>query len=442
MSRTAAPATKPQADAKPQTTRPSAVQPGTGANLPATAEPGKAPHPLVAFKSYMEERMGEVALALPPHMTAERFGRVVLTALQRTPTLLTCTRQSLFNSCMLAAQDGLLPDGREGAIVPYANGKADQAQWMPMIEGLRKKARNSGDISNWEAHIVRQKDQFEVVLGDSPRIDHKPYMGAEEPGPIVAAYSVAWLKDGTISRDVMTVRDLEKIRGISKAKNGPWSNPIFVPEMYKKTVARRHYKQLPHSAEMDDFIRRLDEAEGFADVEAGAEARQHQRVASTSAAFDAFAGAGGPVIEHDAPAADQPQGEQQTGDALADFSDDQPQDHGGQQQPTDQGGAETEAGSGEPDAGQGDGDEGKTAKQEAATWPADKKPTNPDEYQQFANAHIAAETSSEAIANWFKGAEQRQLRNACAVGKDVFDAVRLTAANRIADINAAAKAKG
>uniref|UniRef100_UPI00195373C4 recombinase RecT n=1 Tax=Klebsiella aerogenes TaxID=548 RepID=UPI00195373C4 len=45
---------------------------------------------------------------------------------------------------------GLLPDGREGAIVEFSG----KAQWMPMIGGLRKKVRNSGEIATWEAHVV------------------------------------------------------------------------------------------------------------------------------------------------------------------------------------------------------------------------------------------------------------------------------------------------
>jgi recombination protein RecT len=41
------------------------------------------------------------------------------------------------------AQDGLLPDGREAAIVKFGN----KAQAMPMIAGILKKIRQSGDVS-------------------------------------------------------------------------------------------------------------------------------------------------------------------------------------------------------------------------------------------------------------------------------------------------------
>lgn len=432
-----------------------AVQPGTGTSISERAKP---PHPIVAFKSYMDERMGEVALSLPPHMTAERFGRVVLTALQRTPKLLACTKQSLFNACMLAAQDGLLPDGREGAIVPYADGKADQAQWMPMIEGLRKKARNSGEISNWEVHIVRARDQFEVVLGDSPRIDHKPYFGAEDPGEIIGAYSIAWLKDGTISRDVMTIRDIQKIKNISKAAKGPWSNPTFFPEMCKKTVARRHYKQLPHAAELDEFIKRLDEREGFADDADRIESRSQQRVASTAAAFDEFSKA--PVIEHQPDVAEHEAGElsdppvEETG--LDEFNDDPPPQT--QQQPTaqpekakpvaEQPQPKAEA---QPDPKtdaepQGDqarrppgellyeGEAETDAEPDKAAWPMLRLPTNPVEYLQFVRAFVAEMTDPSKIGLWFKSPDQRDLRNKCQVMKPDFDAAKDIATKAISDL--------
>ncbi len=66
-------------------------------------------------------------------------------------------------------------------------------------------------------------------------------------------------KTGEKSRDVMSIGDVEKIRSKSRAKNGPWSDPIFYPEMAKKTVARRHSKVLPLSTDLDDLIRRDDD---------------------------------------------------------------------------------------------------------------------------------------------------------------------------------------
>jgi recombination protein RecT len=196
--------------------------------------------------------------ALPAHIPVERFQRVIMTAVQNNTDLLKCERRSLWNAAMKAAQDGLLPDGREGAIVPYKN----QAQWLPMIGGLRKKVRNSGEIATWDVHAVYEKDHFEFELGDSPFIKHKPTLSGEK-GKIIAVYSVATLKGGEKSRDVMSIADVEKIRTKSRGTNTPWNDPIFYPEMCKKTVARRHSKVLPMSTDLDDLIRRDDDLYDF-----------------------------------------------------------------------------------------------------------------------------------------------------------------------------------
>ncbi|MDE2442004.1 MAG: recombinase RecT, partial [Betaproteobacteria bacterium] len=195
----------------------------------------------------------------------ERFKRVLLTAVQNNAALATADRVTLFNSAMRAAQDGLLPDGREGAMVIYktkmmVNGQErwiEAVQWMPMIAGIRKKVRNSGEIATWDCHVVYEKDQFDYELGYEPRINHKPYL-AGDPGKVIAAYSVATMKSGEKSCEVMPVHQIERIRQMSKAKDkGPWVDHFS--EMCRKTVARRHSKVLPMSTDLDDLMRRDDD---------------------------------------------------------------------------------------------------------------------------------------------------------------------------------------
>lgn len=209
--------------------------------------------PIAEIRVQLQNMEGQFKAGLPAHIPAERFMRVVMTAIQNNNDLLNVSRRSLWNAVMKAAQDGLLPDGREGAIVPYKG----EAQWMPMIAGIRKKVRNSGEIATWDVHAVHQNDAFEFELGDDPFIRHRPSL--TERGEIIAVYSIATFKTGEKSRDVMSIGDVEKIRAKSRAKNGPWSDPTFYPEMAKKTVARRHSKVLPLSTDLDDLIRRDDE---------------------------------------------------------------------------------------------------------------------------------------------------------------------------------------
>lgn len=250
-------------------------------------------HPMVELKAQLDTRAPEFAAALPAHIPVERFMRVILTAIQLNPDLMKCNRRSLWNAAMKAAQDGLLPDGRDGAIVPYK----DEAQWLPMVAGIRKKARNSGEIATWDVHAVYENDEFEFELGDEPFIRHKPSLA--DRGKIIAVYSIATLKSGEKSRDVMSIQEVEKIRAISRAKSGPWSNPTFYPEMAKKTVARRHAKVLPTSTDLDDLIRRDDHLYELDGAKEAARIENGGRPVSLAGRLSALVNAPAQTIEHE-----------------------------------------------------------------------------------------------------------------------------------------------
>ena len=130
---------------------------------------------LASFKSQLEKQTATFQAMLPAHVPAEKFKRVVMTAMINSADLIECSAQSIFTSCARAAADGLLPDGREGAIVKY--GAA--AQWMPMVNGLLKKLRNSGELLSINPYVVYAKDRFRYELGDNEKIEHVPYIGDE-----------------------------------------------------------------------------------------------------------------------------------------------------------------------------------------------------------------------------------------------------------------------
>lgn len=195
----------------------------------------------------------QFALALPEHVSPEKFVRVVMTAINANPDLQKAERQSVLAAAMKCAQDGLLPDGREAALVVYGN----KASYLPMIAGVLTKVRRSGELETINAHVVHQKDAWLYTLGDDERIEHKPYMEGDRGKPI-AVYAIAKTKDGGIYREVMSVAEVEKVRAVSRAKNnGPWVQ--WWGEMARKTVLRRLSKRLPMSTDLVQLFQRDDE---------------------------------------------------------------------------------------------------------------------------------------------------------------------------------------
>jgi recombination protein RecT len=226
--------------------------------------------PAEVLREQMEKQKPEFDLVLPPGVTVDRFVRTIMTAVQADPALMDADRKSLLQSAMQAAQDGLLPDKREGAFVIYntkvkQDGKEiwiNKVQWMPMIRGVIKKAREGGEIATLSARVVYANDEFEYVLGDDERIVHKPTMEAR--GKIVACYAIAQMKDGEREREVMTADDVAAVRSASKSKSGPWAGP-FEAEMWRKSVLRRLIKRLPMTPILEQIINRDESHYDFKD---------------------------------------------------------------------------------------------------------------------------------------------------------------------------------
>ena len=194
----------------------------------------------------LETMKPQLATALARHLDPNRFVRVALTTLQRTPALLRCTKESFFGSLMECAQLGLEPDGAFGLayLIPYG----DKCQLVPGYRGLLELMRRSGDVLDCYSEVVREGDHFEVVKGLHRDLIHEPATGNEE-APITHVYNVAILKNGLTRFEVMTFNEVEKIRKDSKSGNsGPWKNSWS--RMALKTVLRRHANWLPSSAEL------------------------------------------------------------------------------------------------------------------------------------------------------------------------------------------------
>jgi recombination protein RecT len=208
--------------------------------------------PMEAVRGTLTRMESEFSMALPPQIPVQKFIRTTLTAVQMNPDLLQADRRSLLGSCMKAAQDGLLLDGREAALVIFRTKNGPAAQYMPMVGGLLKKLRNSGELASVSAHCVYENDSFEYQLGDDEKIVHKPLLQGNR-GKVVAAYAIGKTKDDAIYREVMTIDELEKVRNVSRARDsGPWTQ--WYDEMCKKTVLRRLMKRMPSSSDVDQVV--------------------------------------------------------------------------------------------------------------------------------------------------------------------------------------------
>ncbi len=224
-------------------------QPGTAL---AEAKPAR---PIDVLRKQLAS-LPEIAQNLPSTVSPDKFRNVVITAANMTPDLLGADRRSLLGACVKCAADGLVPDGREAALVLMGN----KVQYMPMIAGVLKRARNSGEIASLVVQVVYERDAFTWSPCDPERpIQHTTPPLAEERGAPIGAYAIARLKDGSVMAEVMSKAEIEKVRGVSRAKgSGPWVQ--WWDQMARKTVLRRLSKYLPmDAAPMEALLQRDEE---------------------------------------------------------------------------------------------------------------------------------------------------------------------------------------
>jgi phage RecT family recombinase len=237
------------------------------------------------FTEALEYWTPNLSGGLPDHIPVERFKRVLVTAVSTNSELARADRRSLFNACARCAHDGLYPDGREAALVVYntkvkkrmrdqntgeflktPDGKyvereywAQLVQYMPMIAGIRKRMRNTGQVLSADAHVVYAKDKFHRMEGDDAKIVHEPAPLGQDRGDPIGAYAIIKLANGEVLREVMRKEDIEHIRtSFSKAPNSPaWTKTPG--EMWKKTVLRRCSKAAPSGSDLDVLLNREEE---------------------------------------------------------------------------------------------------------------------------------------------------------------------------------------
>ena len=103
-----------------------------------------------------------VMKALPKHMKADRFIRVALTAIMKTPKLAECSQESMLKCMLDLSALGLEPDGRRAHLIPYRNNKKGtmEATLIVDFKGLIELSKRSGEVANWRAGLVCEADEF------------------------------------------------------------------------------------------------------------------------------------------------------------------------------------------------------------------------------------------------------------------------------------------
>lgn len=197
-----------------------------------------------------------VESVLPESVKMSTFVRCAAVAMAGNKDLSGADRDSVIMSLTQCAKDGLIPDNKEAAIVTFNTnvaGKGQPKQWitkaqyMPMIDGVMKRARMSGQISVLSSKAVFGDDQFDYWMDENG--EHINYRPTYKGGDMRLAFAFAKLTNGELIVEVMSKVDVDKVRAASKTGTyGPWKD--WYERMACKAVMHRLARRLPNASEI------------------------------------------------------------------------------------------------------------------------------------------------------------------------------------------------
>ena len=193
---------------------------------------------------------------LPEHIKADKFIQCAAIAMAGNKDLLCADKDSVIMALTKCAKDGLVPDSKEAAIVTFntnvaPSGKPKEwvtkAQYMPMIDGVMKRARMSGQILLLSSKAVYTGDEFDYWMDENgEHINYRPEFGG---GEVRLAFAFAKLTTGELIVEVMSREDIDRVRAASKTGTyGPWKD--WFDRMACKAVMHRLARRLPNASEI------------------------------------------------------------------------------------------------------------------------------------------------------------------------------------------------
>jgi len=196
--------------------------------------------------------------ALPSHVPKQRFISTAIMAVRTFKEAAEVERESLYTAVLQAAQAGMMPDGKQGAIVSFRqklpNGAYQKiARFMPMVEGIIGELGRAGIAAY--AVSVYEKDKLRLWNDDrGQHVEHEPVLFGDRGQRMGALACARILDTGATFVEIMNNDDIAKVRAISRSKDkdgnpvGPWKE--FADRMEQKSVLHRLAKRLPKSIEL------------------------------------------------------------------------------------------------------------------------------------------------------------------------------------------------
>ncbi|MEG0064734.1 MAG: recombinase RecT [Pseudomonas sp.] len=226
--------------------------------LREAASGGKQLSPTTQFSNFMDSLKGQLALALPKHLTADRMARLALTAFSSSTQMQRCTHKSIAASIMTAAQLGLEP-GVNGAgyLIPYKDTCTFVPGWKGLVDLVSRSGRGTvytGVIFSDQKYTFTDGAKRDLVIHNETDL--------EDPNEITHAFAIGWVQGAS-----MPIIELWRVTKIRKHrdkynKQGQKHYSFSNWEMYcRKIPLLQVLKYMPCSVEVNAAIQVSNAAE-------------------------------------------------------------------------------------------------------------------------------------------------------------------------------------
>lgn len=244
--------------------------------------------------------MKAVAAVAGKYFTPERFLRLCVNAVRKTPKLALCDPQSVLGAFMASAALGLEPNTvqQQAFLIPYdKRGKLPNGQWGVVgtecqfqvgYRGFVTLAHRSPHIDSIQAEAIHEGDLFDHLIGSETFLKYRKAL--RERGDLIGSFCYTRLASGIEMATVLPIEEVLKIRAKSETYNAlmrnvenarnqkekesalrkldetPWV--MWEDDMAAKSAIKKHAKQLPltpgdamsAATQLDDDAKTIDMA--------------------------------------------------------------------------------------------------------------------------------------------------------------------------------------
>jgi len=211
---------------------------------------------------------------LPKTITPERMIQICASIVATKPELKACTAASVLGAIVSASILGLdpTPELQFVYFIPRSNFKktlnayVTECTFTIGAAGWKELIIRNGGTAKMSAYVVRERDHFEITLGDDARLIHKPCL--DDAGEMKYVYCIVQLENGEkvfryLNREQVYARrnkstNIDKKTGEMKDAS-PWVGD-FEEEMWIKTAIKHIRKfirispQVGQAAAIDDKV--------------------------------------------------------------------------------------------------------------------------------------------------------------------------------------------